>query len=66
MLKRAEAFALACAGCAAIGLLAAAAFVVLSRQGRADNLPALAGRARPRSLIAVGVLIFMDTVCDTQ
>jgi hypothetical protein len=48
------------------GLLAAAAVVVLSWQGRARSLLNLASRARPWILIAVGVLIFMDTGFDTQ
>ena len=50
----------------AAALLAAAAFVLLSRHGRAGRLLALAEHARPWILIAVGALIFMDTGFDTQ
>lgn len=50
----------------AAGLLAAAAFMLLSRHVRADRALALAERARPWILIAVGALIFMDTGFDTQ
>jgi cadmium resistance protein CadD (predicted permease) len=50
----------------AAGLLAAAAIVILSRQGHAERWMSVAARVRPWLLIAVGVLIFMDTGFDTQ
>jgi len=55
MLIHAEAFA-----------LAATAFVLTSRQGSQERLLSLAAKARPRILIAVGALIFMDTGFDTH
>lgn len=53
-------------GFGAAGLLAAAAIVILSRQGRAERWMSVAARLRPWLLIAVGALIFMDTGFDTQ
>ena len=50
----------------AAALLAATAFVILSGKGRVDRLLAVASRARPWLLMAVGILIFMDTGFDTQ
>ena len=51
---------------AAAALLATAAFVLLSHPGSANRLLPLATRARPWILIAVGLMIFMDTGFDIQ
>jgi cadmium resistance protein CadD (predicted permease) len=51
---------------AAAVLLALCAYVLLSRQGATARLLRLATRARPWILIAVGLLILMDTGFDTQ
>jgi hypothetical protein len=51
---------------AAAILLAFSAYVLLSRQGATARLLRLAAKARPWILIAVGLLILMDTGFDTQ
>jgi len=63
MLIDAEAFA---SGYDAAVLLALAIFMLLSRPGTSGRILALAPRARPWILIAVGLLILMDTGFDAQ
>jgi len=48
------------------GLLAALAYVLLSHRGAGSRLLAYASRARPLILIAVGLLLLMDTGFDVQ